>query len=125
MPAEASLSVQAFGYRDSRPTQQAIRFFRERRIPLVFVDIANRPIARGELQRFSQKFGALALLDEASPAYRDAGLGYMRLDEKDAFERALLNPRLLRLPLLRAGNRLSIGADEKTWREWIGQARSS
>ena len=74
MPAEPQLSVQVFGYRDSRSTQQAIRFFRERRVTVTFVDLAQRPLARGELQRFSQKFGAIRLLDEESRAYRDSRL---------------------------------------------------
>jgi len=117
--ADTSVSVQIFGFRDSRPTQQAIRFFRDRRIQVIFVDLAQRPIARGELQRFSQKFGALGMLDQTGKAFADAGLGYMRLDESDAFERALANPRLLRLPLARAGVRLSIGVDETAWRDWV------
>lgn len=123
--ADATLNVQVFGYRDSRPTQQAIRFFRERRIALSFVDLDQRPLARGELQRFSQKFGARAMLDETSKPYRDGALGYMRLDENDAFERLLANPRLMKLPLVRAGSRLSIGAAEPTWRTWLTSSISS
>lgn len=119
MPADPTFSVQLFGYRDSRPTQQAIRFFRDRGVALTFVDLDRRALARGELQRFSQKFGARVLIDETSKPYRDAGLEYMRLDETEAFERLLANPRLIRLPLARAGSRLSFGADEKTWREWV------
>lgn len=119
MPADATFSVQVFGYRDSRPTQQAIRFFRERRVALTFVDLDHRPLARGELQRFSQKFGARAVLDENSRTYRDLGLEYMRLDESETFERLLANQRLIKLPLARAGTRLSIGADMETWRNWL------
>lgn len=119
MPADPTFSVQLFGYRDSRPTQQAIRFFRDRGVALTFVDLDRRALARGELQRFSQKFGARVLIDETSKPYRDAGLEYVSLDESEAFERLLANPRLIRLPLARAGSRLSFGADETTWREWV------
>lgn len=122
MPAEPRLTVQVFGYRDSRSTQLAIRFFRERRVTVTFVDLAQRPLARGELQRFSQKFGAIQLLDEESRAYRDSGLGYMRLDDADIFERALVNPRLIKLPLVRSGNSLTVGADEIAWRGWLAQS---
>jgi arsenate reductase-like glutaredoxin family protein len=121
VPAEPRLTVQIFGYRDSRPTQQAIRFFRERRVAVTFTDIGQRPLARGELQRFSQKFGPVRLLDEESRAYRDGGLGYMRLDEADVFERELSNPRLLKLPLVRSGNHLTVGVDEAAWRGWLAQ----
>jgi arsenate reductase len=119
VPAEPGLNVQIFGYRDSRPTQLAIRFFRERRVGVTFVDLAERPLARGELQRFTQKFGALRLLDESSKPYRDAGLAYIRLDEADVFDRLLTNPRLLKLPLVRSGNQLSAGADETAWKGWL------
>jgi arsenate reductase-like glutaredoxin family protein len=118
VPADQAPSVQVFGYRDSRPTQQAIRFFRDRRIAVSFVDLAQRPLARAELQRFSQKFGALSLLDETSKPYRDAGLSYLRLDEIDAFERMLADPRLLKLPLIRSGSWVAIGSDESAWRQW-------
>jgi arsenate reductase-like glutaredoxin family protein len=119
VPAEPRLTVQIFGYRDSRPTQQAIRYFRERRVAVTFVDLSQRPIARGELQRFTQKFGALRLLDETSKPYRDAGLAYLRLDETQAFDRLLINPRLLKLPLVRSGNNLSMGADDSAWKGWL------
>ena len=74
------------------------------------------------MQRFSQKFGAIQLLDEDSRAYRDSGLGYMRLDDADIFERALVNPRLIKLPLVRSGNSLTVGADEIAWRGWLAQS---
>ena len=121
VPAEPRLTVQLFGYRDSRPTQQAIRFFRERRVAVTFVDLGQRPLARGELQRFSQKFGADRLLDVEGKAYRDAGLGYMRLDAADIFERVLSNHRLLNLPLVRSGNQLTVGVDEAAWRGWLAR----
>jgi len=122
VPAEPRLTVQIFGYRDSRTTQQANRFFKERRVSVAFVDLAQRPLARGELHRFTQKFGALRLLDETSKPYRDGGLEYLRLDEADAIERVLNDPRLLKLPLVRSGNNLSIGLDENAWRGWLAQA---
>jgi len=72
------------------------------------------------LGRFSERFGALALLDRDSPAYEQAGLAYLTLDAHEAFERLLAEPRLLRLPLVRAGSRLSVGSDEEAWRAWLG-----
>ena len=40
MPQLPGPSVQLFGRKDSRDTQKAIRFFKERRIAISFVDIA-------------------------------------------------------------------------------------
>jgi arsenate reductase len=117
--AETRQPIQIFGRRDSRPTQRALRFFSERRIPVSLVDVGVRPPAPAELRRFSQRFGVSALLDSDAAAYRDAGLAYLRMDDEEVFERVLANPGLLRLPLARDGSEMSIGVDETAWKRWI------
>lgn len=112
-------SVQVFGRKDSRPTQAALRFFRERRIEVSMVDVAVRAPAPTELRRFAQRLGARALLDPESRAFRDQGLGYLSMDDGEVLERLLADPRLLRLPLVRAGERFSAGPDEAAWRAWL------
>lgn len=117
--ASGPASVQIFGRRDSRDTQKAQRFFRERRIPVSYVDLATRPMARAELQRFSERFGPRDLVDQHSRAYADAGLGYLSLTEAELFDRLLADQRLIRLPLVRAGQQLSVGLSESAWRSWL------
>jgi arsenate reductase-like glutaredoxin family protein len=87
-------------------------------MPIAFVDLKKRPPAPGELKRFAQKFGARALLDEHSKAYRKANLGYLTIGDDEVLERVIADPRLLRLPLVRYGNELTIGIDEQTWKVW-------
>lgn len=115
----APASVQVFGRKDSRPTQAAIRFFRERRIPVSMVDIVVRPPAPTELRRFAQRLGPRSLLDAGSKVYREQGLGYLTMDDDEVLERLLAEPRLLWLPLVRAGDRFSAGPAEATWKSWI------
>ena len=110
--------VQVFGRDDSQATRRCLRFFRERRMPLSFVDMARRPMAPAELRRFRQHFGARALLDESGKAYRDAGLAWLRLGDDELEQRLLAEPRLLRLPLARFGTELSVGVDEALWKNW-------
>ena len=121
MPAAPELSVQIFGHDRDQATRAAQRFFKERRIAIHQVDLSRKPIARGELARFVQKLGARALLDETSKAYRDAGLGYMRLDDAEIIERLLATPALLRIPLVRFGNEVSAGRAETTWKAWLSR----
>ena len=118
MAAPAGPSVQLFGRKDSRPTQRALRFFKERRVGVTLVDISIRAPAPTELRRFAQKLGAAALADTESAAWRDAGLGYLRMDDAELLERLLADPRLLRLPLARFGNEFTAGVDEATWKTW-------
>jgi arsenate reductase-like glutaredoxin family protein len=115
--------IQLFGRRDSRDTQRALRFFKERRIEASLVDVARKPPAPAELRRFAQRLGAAALLDTAGKRYREAGLAWMRLGEEETLERVLADPALLRLPLARFGNAVTAGVDEPTWRGWANELR--
>jgi arsenate reductase len=124
VPTPAAPSVQVFGLENDQSTRAALRFFKERRIPIHFVDLQRKPVAPAELRRFTERLGARALLDEASRAYRDAGLAYLRLDDGEIVERLLADPRLLRLPLVRFGNAVAAGRDETTWKSWIADQRS-
>lgn len=87
-------------------------------MPISFVDLARRPPAPAELRRFAARHGPRALLDEGGAAYRQAGLGYLAMDDGEILERCQADPRLLRLPLVRHGNQVTVGVDEDTWRQW-------
>lgn len=114
-------SIQIFGLEKDQATRAAQRFFKERRVAISFVDLRKRAIAPGELRRFVDRLGARALLDESSRAYRDGGLGYLRLDDADIVERLLGDGRLLRLPLVRHGTEVTAGPAEATWKEWLSR----
>jgi arsenate reductase len=111
--------IQVFGLEGDRSTRAAIRFFKERRTPISFVDLRKRSIAPGELRRFTERLGAQALLNEMSRAYQDAGLGYLRMDDAEVVERLLRDPGLLRLPLVRRGREVTVGRSEPTWTAWV------
>ena len=115
-------SIQVFGLERDQDTRAAIRFFRERRTPISFVDLRKRAIAPGELRRFVERLGAEALLDTSSRAYREAGLAYLRMDDAGVVARLLANATLLRLPLVRHGNDVTAGRAETTWTEWLKPA---
>ena len=108
--------VQIFGLRNSAATRAAERFFKERRTAVAFVDLKQRPMAPGEIKRFMDRFGLDALLDKEGKAYGDAGLQYMKMSQAELLGRIERDARLLRLPLVRSGNVLSIGADEDAWK---------
>ena len=112
-------TIQVFGLEKDQSTRAAQRFFKERRVPISLVDLRKRPIAPAELRRFVDRLGARALLDETSKAYRDGGLGYLRMDDDEVVARLLSDPSLLRLPLVRNGNEVTAGRAEATWRAWL------
>jgi len=115
------LSVQMFGLKKSSATRAAERFFKERRVKVIFVDLGARPIAKGELGRFVQKFGLTALLDLEGKAYEQQGLAYLRVSEERLLERVVEHPELLKLPLVRGGKLLSYGEDAASWAAMLTQ----
>lgn len=113
------MEVQIFGVRKSADTRKALRFFAERRVKTHFVDLMERPAAMGELRRFFQKFGIALLLDTKSSRFHELGLRHARMSDESWLDKLAMEPLLLRMPLVRSSNQLSIGADESTWKKWM------
>ena len=115
------MEVQIFGVKKSAETRKAQRFFAERRIRTHFVDLGEREISEGELQRFVQKFGLEALIDRTSKRYDQLGLRHAQSSPSRWMERLLADPLLLVMPLVRRLGQppaLTIGSAEETWKEW-------
>jgi arsenate reductase-like glutaredoxin family protein len=113
------VTVQIFGLKKSSATRAAERFFQERRAAIQLVDLKQKPMAPGEIKRFIQRFGLAGLLDSQSKPYIDEGLKYLKLSDTELWARIERSPQLLRLPFVRAGQRLSIGHDESSWQEML------
>jgi arsenate reductase-like glutaredoxin family protein len=113
------MDVQIFGVKKSADTRKALRFFAERRVRTHFVDLAERAASRGELTRFAQKFGVLALIDESARRYAELGLRTARYGDERWLELLADEPLILKMPLVRRGTALSIGAAEETWKIWL------
>ena len=112
------MEVQVFGVKKSADTRAALRFFAERRIKVHFVDLNERAAALGELRRFAQKFGVPALIDRESRRFAELGLGSARLSDERWLEKLSIEPLLLRMPLVRHQQQLTIGSAPETWSAW-------
>jgi len=110
-PTKKMPKIDVFGLEDSRSTRGAVRFFRERRIVVRFVDLRKQPIDPGELRRFLDRLGAAALMDADTAPDRGSLVSRIRAD-----------PGLLRLPLVRYGDDLTAGPDETTWTAWLARS---
>jgi arsenate reductase-like glutaredoxin family protein len=119
LDTRATLEVQIFGIKKSADTRKALRFFSERRVKTHFVDLKERPASIGELRRFAQKFGVRALVDRDAKRFAELGLQYAQLSDDRWLQKLSEEPLLLRIPLVRNGNLLVIGADEAAWKTWM------
>jgi arsenate reductase (glutaredoxin) len=110
------LSVQIFGLKNSQATRAAERFFKERRMTIHFVDLKQKPMSPGEIRRFIERFTLSGIVDSEGKAWAEAGLKYMKMSDAELLARIEREPGLLRLPLVRSTNRLSVGHDQGTWK---------
>jgi arsenate reductase (glutaredoxin) len=113
-PTKKMPKIEVFGLQGSQSTRAAVRFFRERRIVVTFVDLGKRPIDATELRAFLDRLGAAALLD--TPPTDGA------TDRASLLARVRADASLLRLPLVRHGDDVTAGQDETTWRSWLARA---
>jgi arsenate reductase-like glutaredoxin family protein len=103
-PTKKMPKIEVFGLKDSQSTRAAVRFFRERRIVVRFVDLHAADPA--ELRRLREKLGPAAFIDGGGGATSPAGP---------------VEVSRLRLPLVRYGDDVTAGQDETTWREWLAR----
>ena len=117
--ARHDVDVQIFGIQNSADTRKALRFFKERRAKVHFVDLKVRAASKGELTRFAQKFGVEALLDRESKRFRALGLGSAYYSDQKWLDLLAEEPLLLKVPLVRQKNLLSVGVAEEVWKGWL------
>ena len=117
--SDVPLEVQIFGTKKCQETRKALRFFAERRVKTHFVDLQVRPASPGELRRFAQKFGVAVLVDRAGKRFADLGLRSAALSDERWLERLSEDPLLLKTPLVRWQQRVTVGAAEAVWKEWV------
>jgi arsenate reductase-like glutaredoxin family protein len=119
------MEIQIFGTRKNADTRKALRFFSERRIKTHFVDLDVRPASPGELKRFALKFGVQALLDRDSKRFAALGLAHAHHTDERWLQTLAEEPLLLRQPLVRNGNQLTVGLADAAWKSWTTGERAA
>ena len=112
--------LQIFGTKKCAETRAAERFFKERRVSYQFIDIAQKGPSAGELRKIANAVGGMeGLIDRAGKRYVDKGLKYAA-PTGPRIEKILLDdPLLLRTPLVRAGDRATVGEALDIWKAWL------
>ena len=108
--------IQIYLYKRSFDVQKAERWFKERRIPTQTVDLSRARLGRRELEAM-ERAGLDALIDKESAAWKECPARFSA--DREAVLSALLdNPRRLRLPLVRNGQRVTVGYCPQDWASW-------
>ena len=110
------LNIQIFGLKRCQDTRKAERYFKERAIPYHFVDLTVHGLSKGELDRVKQAVGLENLIDRAGKEYAKRNLKYIVHDVEEVL---LACPLLFKTPLVRNGQKATVGYCPEMWREWL------
>lgn len=109
------MNIQIFGTLKCQDTKKAQRYFRERRVPFQFVDLARKGLSKGELNSIGTAVGLDNLMDREGKAYAAKNLQYLIHDVE---EELLKDSALLKTPIVRNGREATIGYQPDAWKQW-------
>ena len=113
-------NLQIFGTKKCAETRKAERWFKERRVKLQLIDLAQKGPSAGELRKIAAAVGGVEhLIDREGTRYLERGLKYAA-PTGPRIEQALLDdPLLLRTPVVRSGTRATVGFVPDVWQTWL------
>ncbi|MGK9476794.1 arsenate reductase family protein [Melioribacter sp. OK-6-Me] len=110
------MNIQIIGTKKCNDTKKAERFFKERGVKYHFRDLTEKGLTKGELGNITRKINIDNLIDREGKQYKKRNLEYMVYD----IEEELLNdPLLLKTPIVRNGNEVTLGYRPDIWKKWI------
>jgi arsenate reductase len=112
-------NLQIFGTRKCPDTRKAERWFKERRLTFQLIDLAQKGPSPGELRKIANAVGGVEkLIDRDGKRYLERGLKYAAPTGPRIEQILLDDPLLLRTPIVRAGDRATVGFVPDTWTAW-------
>ena len=116
------MNIQIYVNKKNPDVLKAERFFKERRIPYQLMDLKKHKLGRKELELFCAAVGAKALVEREGMKALERPVAHMTTDSLIMGE--LLNdPAALRSPIVRNGNKVTVGAAEDIWKHWAESER--
>ncbi len=100
---------QVFGTKKCKETQKALRYFKERRIDIQFIDLTVKGMSQGELNNVLQFYSIDEIIDTDSKEYEKRNLKYMSHDPKQVI---LDYPLIMKTPVIRKDKKVQLGFKE-------------
>ena len=109
------MNIQIIGTKNCSDTRKAERYFKERRIQFHFKDLNEKGLVKGELDNIKRVIPLEELIDREGRQFKKRNMQYMAFD----IEEELLNDSLLlKTPIVRNGNDVTIGYQPEVWKKW-------
>lgn len=98
--------------------QKAERFFKERGVKIQAVDMKKHAPGLKELKLFAQRAGLQNIIHKEGKAYLESTVRFLN-GEQAILEALCRDPRLLRGPIVRMGQKVTVGYQPEVWQQWL------
>ena len=111
------MNIQIYSGKKNFDTQKAERYFKERRIPVQMMDLKKHKLGEREIQTMIRGIGMENLLDREDKKVKEHPACYY--DRESLLIPAIQEaPWLLRSPIVRNGNKVTVGYQPEVWEGW-------
>ena len=110
--------IQLYISKKNFDAQKAERFFKERRVQVQVMDLKKHKLGERELQTMAKDVGMQGLLDREDKRAKEHPACYCNIDSviMTAIQE---NPWLLKSPIVRSGQKCTIGYQPEIWESWL------
>ena len=110
--------IQLYISKKNFDAQKAERFFKERRVQVQVMDLKKHKLGERELQTMAKDVGMQGLLDREDKRAKEHPACYCNIDSviMTAIQE---NPWLLKSPIVRNGQKCTIGYQPEIWESWL------
>ena len=111
------MNIQIYCGKKNIDAQKAERYFKERRIPFQALDLKKHKLGEREIRMMISAIGIEKLIDRDDKKVKEHPACYY--DREDLLIPAIQeNPWLIRVPIVRNGNKMTIGYQPDVWAQW-------
>ncbi len=112
------MNIQIFGRSKSFDTKKAQRYFSDRGIRVQYIDLAEKPMSRGEFTSVKNALGGLDEMIDESCRNKELLSLFRYLTQEAKEEKTLENQILLKVPIVRNGKLATVGYAPDIWKNW-------
>lgn len=112
------MNIQIFGTSKCFDTKKAQRYFKERNIKFQFVDLKEKGLSKGEFTKIKQAVGGIENLIDENAKDKDCVMLIKYIAESQKEEKLLENQQILKTPIVRNGNKATVGFCPDIWKSW-------
>ena len=111
------MNIQIYSGKKNFDVQKAERYFKERRIPFQTLDLKKHRLGEREIRLMLSAVGREQLIDREDKKVKEHPACYYDRDEM-LIPAIQENPWLLKTPVVRNGNKVTIGFRPDIWETW-------